>query len=185
MSLSNVIKAEIIQDTIIVWNIEDGRELYREGFYGKPLGIAKPKTADFDAPLILDIIEAVYLVEKGRIEVYRNEEKLSLEELMEYAEKNYERFKERYLVYKDLRERGFVVTPGIKFGSDFAVYKLGPGLEHAPFIVQVKTPSENISALEIVRSGRLATTVRKHFTVAVADSSSSKVGYLLFEWWRA
>ena len=185
MSFSNVIKAEIIQDTIIVWNIEDGRELYREGFYGKPLGIAKPKTADFDAPLILDIIEAVYLVEKGRIEVYRNEERLSLEELMEYAEKNYERFKERYLVYKDLRERGFVVTPGIKFGSDFAVYKLGPGLEHAPFIVQVKTPSENISALEIVRSGRLATTVRKHFTVAVADSSSGKIGYLLFEWWRA
>ncbi|HDD56834.1 MAG TPA: tRNA-intron lyase, partial [Nitrososphaeria archaeon] len=52
MSLSKIIKAEIVQDTIIVWNIEDGRELYREGFYGKPLGIAKPKTADFDAPLI-------------------------------------------------------------------------------------------------------------------------------------
>ncbi|RLG00415.1 MAG: tRNA-intron lyase [Thaumarchaeota archaeon] len=185
MSSSNVIKAEVVQDTIIVWNIKDGRELYREGFYGKPLGIAKPKTADFDAPLVLDIIEAVYLVEKGMVEVYRGDKKLSLEELMEYAEKNYERFKERYLVYRDLRERGFVVTPGIKFGSDFAVYKLGPGLEHAPFIVQVKTISENISALEIVRSGRLATTVRKHFTIAVADSSSGKIEYLLFEWWRA
>ena len=185
MSPSNMIRAEVVQDTIIVWNIEEGRELYRQGFYGKPLGIPKPKTADFDAPLILDIIEAVYLAEKGRIEVYRDGRRLSLEELMKYAEENYERFRERYLVYRDLRERGFTVTPGIKFGSDFAVYKLGPGLEHAPFIVQVKTPSENISALEIVRSGRLATTVRKHFTIAVADSSSGKVRYLLFEWWRA
>jgi len=185
MSPSNIIRAEVVQDTIIVWDVESGRELYREGFYGKPLGIAKPKTADFDAPLILDIIEAVYLAERERIGVYKDGKRLSPEELMEYAEKNYERFRERYLVYKDLRERGFVVTPGIKFGSDFAVYKLGPGLEHAPFIVQVKTPSENISALEIVRSGRLATTVRKHFTVAVADPSSGRVGYLLFEWWRA
>ena len=185
MSPPNIIRAEVVQDTIIVWDVERGRELYREGFYGKPLGIAKPKTADFDTPLILDIIEAVYLAERERIEVYKDGKRLSPEELMEYAEKNYERFRERYLVYKDLRERGFVVTPGIKFGSDFAVYKLGPGLEHAPFIVQVKTPSENISALEIVRSGRLATTVRKHFTVAVADPSSGRVGYLLFEWWRA
>jgi len=44
MSPSNIIRAEVVQDTIIVWDVESGRELYREGFYGKPLGIAKPKT---------------------------------------------------------------------------------------------------------------------------------------------
>ena len=180
-----MIEAELIQDNIIVWKVEDGRRLYREGFYGKPLGIPKPKTPDFDAPLILDIIEAVYLVEKNILRVIKDGEPLSLKELMEYAESNYERFRERYLVYRDLRERGFVVTPGIKFGSDFAVYKMGPGLEHAPFIVQVKRDDEKVSALEIIRSGRLATTVRKHFTIAVPDLRASKVEYLMFEWWRA
>ncbi len=180
-----MIEAELIQDTIIVWNVEDGRRLYREGFYGKPLGIPKPKTPDFNAPLILDIIEAVYLAEKGILRVKKDGELLNLEDLQEYAETNYERFRERYLVYKDLRERGFIVTPGIKFGSDFAVYRLGPGLEHAPFIVQVKSMDDKVSALDIIRSGRLATTVRKHFTIAVPDLRANRVEYLMFEWWRA
>ena len=183
--IAETIKAELVQGNIIVWNIEDGRRLYKLGYYGKPLGISKPKTADFDAPLILDIIEAVYLVEKGILEVYEDEKVLGLEELMERAEEYYENFKEKYLVYRDLRERGFIVTPGIKFGSDFAVYKVGPGLEHAPFIVQVKLLGEQISALEIVRSGRLATTVRKYFTIAVPDLNKSEAMYILFEWWRA
>jgi len=177
--------AELVQDTIVVWDIKEGRELYREGFYGKPLGIPKPKSADFDVPLILDIIEAVYLVEKGRLEVIKGKEKMGLDELMEYAEANYDRFRERYLVYRDLRDRGYVVTPGIKFGSDFAVYRFGPGLEHAPFIVQVKSREERLSALEVIRSGRLATTVRKHFTIAIPDVKSGRVSYILFEWWKA
>lgn len=179
-----MIVAELIEDSVIVWGIKDGQRLYREGFYGKPLGIPKPKTSDFDVPLILDIIEAVYLVEKDKIEVYHEGRKTSLEELKEHASKAYERFEEKYHVYRDLRERGFIVTPGIKFGSDFAVYRLGPGLEHAPFIVQVKSREENISALEIIRSGRLATTVRKYFTLAVPDLKAKTNTYILFEWYK-
>lgn len=177
-----MIAAELIEDSVIIWNIEDSRKLYREGFYGKPLGIPKPKTADFNAPLILDIIEAVYLVEKSKIEVYYAGKRMSLEELKEHASKAYAKFEEKYYVYRDLRERGFIVTPGIKFGSDFAVYRFGPGLEHAPFIVQVKTREENLSALEIIRSGRLATTVRKYFTIVVPDTKTKTNSYILFEW---
>ncbi|MEM0329309.1 MAG: tRNA-intron lyase [Nitrososphaerota archaeon] len=183
--VGEAIRAELVQGNIIVWDAESGRKLYRMGFYGKPLGISKPKSAEFDAPLILDIIEAVYLVEENLLEVYEDGRKMSLEELIEYAEKSYENFGEKYQVYRDLRKRGFIVTPGIKFGSDFAVYRVGPGLEHAPFIVQVKLLGESISAFEIVRSGRLATTVRKYFTIAVPDRSGGKPIYILFEWWRA
>jgi len=174
-----------VQGNIIVWDVEKSRSLYKLGFYGKPLGISKPKSADFNAPLVLDIIEAVYLAEKGLLEVYENGRRLELEELFDRAEKAYENFRERYQVYRDLREKGFIVTPGIKFGSDFAVYRIGPGLEHAPFIVQVKLPEEPLSALEIVRSGRLATTVKKYFTIAVPDVAREKIAYILFEWWRA
>lgn len=179
-----MIKAELVEDSVIIWDIEDGRKLYRKGFYGKPLGIPKPKTPDFNVPLILDIIEAVYLVEKGEIEVYSSGKKMSIEELREHASKTYEKFYEKYVVYKDLRERGFIVTPGIKFGSDFAVYRIGPGLEHAPFIVQVKMREEDISALEVIRSGRLATTVKKYFTIAVPNVKTGKNVYILFEWWK-
>ena len=103
-----MIRAELIQGNIIVWDIESGRELYKLGYYGKPLGISKPKSFDFDAPLILDIIEAVYLVEKNLLEVYENGRRLSLEELMKRAEEHYENFRERYLVYKDLRDLSLI-----------------------------------------------------------------------------
>ncbi|MCS7132363.1 MAG: tRNA-intron lyase [Nitrososphaeria archaeon] len=179
------VRAELIHGTIVVWDIESGRELYRSGFYGKPLGISKPKSLDFNAPLVLDIIEAVYLVEKDKLEVYEEKRKLSFEDLVRRAGQYYEKFEQKYLAYRDLRDRGFIVTPGIKFGSDFAVYRIGPGLEHAPFIVQVKSIDENISALEMIRSGRLATTVKKYFTIAIPDVNSQRVAYVLFEWWRA
>lgn len=178
------IEAQLIEGNIIVWDIEKGRELYKNGFYGKPLGIPKPKTPDFNAPLILDLIEAVYLVEKNILSIFQGDKKLTIEELIEYGTKNYELFLIKYLVYKDLRERGFIVTPGIKFGSDFAVYKYGPGIDHAPFIVQVKKTEEEISALEIIRAGRLATTVKKHFTLAIPNLSTKEVDYLIFSWWR-
>ena len=41
------------------------------GYYGKPLGVPKPKGPDFEAPLVLDLIEARYLVENGLLEVYK------------------------------------------------------------------------------------------------------------------
>ena len=43
----------------------------------------------------------------------------------------------KYLVFKKLRDVGYVVSPGIKFGCDFAVYEHGPGIDHAPYLVQV------------------------------------------------
>jgi tRNA-intron endonuclease len=84
-----------------------------------------------------------------------------------------------------LRDSGLIVTPGIKFGCDFAVYKYGPGVEHAPYMVSVKAADSDISATEIVKAGRLATTVRKRFIIAVPDLSAKKIRYLIFKWFKA
>ena len=65
-----IVKAELIHSTVVVWDINKGRELYKMGFYGKPLGISKPKSADFDVPLVLDIIEAVYLKSGDICEIF-------------------------------------------------------------------------------------------------------------------
>ncbi|MCS7142671.1 MAG: tRNA-intron lyase [Aigarchaeota archaeon] len=178
------IRTHFIEGNVIVLDVEAGRSVFKSGFFGKPLGVPKPKDLEFDEPLVLDLIEARYLVEEGVIEVRRDGRSLSLEELDEEGERSYERFRDLYAVYRDLRRRGFVVTSGIKFGSDFAVYKEGPGLEHAPFIVQVKGREDRISATELVRAGRLATTVRKHFIIAIPDLESGRVDYLIFNWVR-
>ncbi|MGQ9506577.1 MAG: tRNA-intron lyase [Candidatus Bathycorpusculaceae bacterium] len=181
------IDVEFIENFLIVWNPKEGSELYKKGFYGKPLGIPKPKIPEFEVPLILDLMEGLYLAEEGIINIYEGPEKkkVSLKKLRQKARQLYEEFDEKYAVYRDLRDSGLIVTPGIKFGCDFAVYKYGPGIEHAPYMVSVKSASSEITATEIVKAGRLATTVRKRFIIAVPDMEKEKIRYLIFKWFKA
>jgi tRNA-intron endonuclease len=185
--MAKKIKVELIENFLVVWNPEDGTQLYKNGFYGKPLGISKPKIPEFKVPLILDLMEGVYLAEKGLIAVHEAEGKgsVGVKKLRQKAKQLYDEFDDKYCVYRDLRESGLIVTPGIKFGCDFAVYKYGPGVEHAPYMVSVKDASSEISATEIVKAGRLATTVRKRFIIAVPDLQAEKTRYVIFKWFKA
>ncbi|MFH0848048.1 MAG: tRNA-intron lyase [archaeon] len=179
---------ELIGTRLIVWQPEKGMEIYRSGFFGKPVGMPKPKPdQQFEVPLMLDLMEGVYLLQANRIRVIdtKTKKQVKRSEIEHLAETTYQDFASAYRVYKDLRDRGYVVTPGIKFGADFAVYERGPGIDHAPFIVSVKKKDESMGPFEIVRAGRLATTVRKRFTIGIAESHSSKVDYLSFSWFRA
>jgi tRNA-intron endonuclease len=180
-------EVEFIENFLVVWNSAEGSELYKMGYYGKPLGISKPKIPDFNVPLILDLIEGLYLVEKEIVTVYEGLEKrkVSLKKLRQKTKQLYEEFDEKYAVYHDLRDNGLIVTPGIKFGCDFAVYKHGPGVEHAPYMVSVKSAKSEITATEIVKAGRLATTVRKRFIIAVPDLEKERIRYLMFKWFKA
>jgi tRNA-intron endonuclease len=181
------IEVELIENFLVVWDSTKGSELYKTGYYGKPLGIAKPKIPEFTVPLLLDLMEGVYLAETGKIAVHEGEDKqrVSVKKLKQKAKLLYEDFDPKYAVYRDLRESGLIVTPGIKFGCDFAVYKYGPGVEHAPYMVSVKKSGSSISATEIVKAGRLATTVRKRFIIAVPDLAAEKTQYLIFKWFKA
>jgi tRNA-intron endonuclease, archaea type len=181
------IRVELLENFLVVWNPTEGSQLYKTAYYGKPVGIPKPKVPEFDVPLILDLMEGLYLAETEKIEVYETpaQTAVTLRKLRQKAKQLYEGFEEKYLVYHDLRDSGLIVTPGIKFGCDFAVYKYGPGIEHAPYMVTVKKAGSDISATEIVKNGRLATTVRKRFIIAVPDVVSKEIKYLIFKWFKA
>jgi tRNA-intron endonuclease, archaea type len=179
-------KGRLFENRIVVWDVEDSRRLFKEGYYGKPLGIPKPKDFEFDAPLILDLMEGYYLATRKVIEVEdESGDGLTPKRLHEICESSYPEFAEKFMVYRKLREDGYVVTPGIKFGSDFAVYEHGPGIDHAPYIVQVMTPQSKMTATSMVRSGRLATTVRKQFIIAIPDREKKSIDFLRYDWWRA
>ncbi|MBI2111663.1 MAG: tRNA-intron lyase [Nitrosarchaeum sp.] len=156
-------RTELIENRIIVWNIEDSRKLFSHGYYGKPIGIPKPKPEEINVPLILDLIEGLYLLEN---------------------KKEYHYFDKKYLVYKNFRDKGYVINPGIKFGCDFAVYEKGPGIDHAPFLIQVYNRNDPITSTGIVLAGRLATTVRKQFILAI-PRGKDKVDFLALDWWKA
>jgi tRNA-intron endonuclease len=183
--MSEKIETEFIENFLVVWNPQKGSELYRRGYYGKPVGIPKPKMMDFNVPLILDIMEGLYLMEKKIIAVTEGKKRVSFKKLQRRARKLYEEFDLKYAVYRDLRDKDLIVTPGIKYGCDFAVYKHGPGVDHAPYMVSVRKAEDEVTATDLVKAGRLATTVRKRFIIAIPTLETEHVQYLIFKWFKA
>ncbi|MBI4258270.1 MAG: tRNA-intron lyase, partial [Thaumarchaeota archaeon] len=94
-----MVKGELVENRIVVWSIEDSRRLYQEGFYGKPLGVPKPKGADFDAPLILDLIEGYYLTKKKKLKIVDlvTSQLVKPAKIEEICKKQYVDFDEKFL----------------------------------------------------------------------------------------
>ena len=177
-------KGEIVENRIIVWDIQESRDLFRNGYFGKPIGIPKPNPDEINVPLILDLMEGCYLLEISKIKIYRDKKKVSVDELIKICREEYHNFDKKYLVYKDFREKEYVVNPGIKFGCDFAVYNKGPGIDHAPYLVQVYNRNDIMSSTGVVLAGRLASSVKKQFILAI-PYGEKKVDYIALDWWKA
>lgn len=96
----------------------EANSLYQDG-YGSFLGDGRLLT--------LKPYEALYLVERARIAVVDEENRTSLvfQELLGLFSSRDPHIWIRYIVYRDLRSRGFVVREGRGFGVDFQVYERG------------------------------------------------------------
>jgi tRNA-intron endonuclease, archaea type len=176
----------LVENRIVVWNIDSSRRLYSRGYFGKPMGIPKPKGIEFESPLVLDLIESYYLMQHNELVVRAGlRQMVSTRRIKAICRKVYSDFDRKYIVFQDLRDRGYVVSPGIKFGCDFAVYERGPGIDHAPYLIEVYKRKDLVTATGIVLAGRLATTVKKQFILAVPNLNKKNVVYVGFEWWRA
>ena len=177
------IPTKFINSRVIVFNPLYASYLYvKKGFFGSPLGINKPRLEYFSKPSELSLIEANYLLEKNEITIFdvKENKDLSPKEFYKLAKNIHHKFEEKYIIYKDLREKGYIPRPGLKFGADFVVYKKGPGLEHSLFMVHVLPHDSEITAIDMVRAGRLATSVRKKFVIANPLTNS----YYFFEWFK-
>lgn len=178
------IRCEIIENRILAWDPLDAKTLFSEGYYGKPIGMPKPKIDEINVPLVLDLIEGLYLLERGRITITKSRRRVSMSQLTELCQGEYHEFDKKYIVYKKFRDLGYIVSSGIKYGCDFAVYKMGPGIDHAPYMVHVYSKADAITSTGIVLAGRLASAVRKRFILAVPRSKRN-VDFVELDWWKA
>jgi|TARA_B100001750_G_scaffold197941_1_gene170836 tRNA-intron endonuclease len=178
------LKCELVENRLIVWNLSDSKKLFTNGYYGKPIGISKPKPNEINVPLILDLIEGYYLMLKSKIQIFKNKKRVTEKKMLKICQEQHHNFDKKFQVYNDFRQKGYIVNPGIKFGCDFAVYQRGPGIDHAPFLVQVYNRNENISSNGVVLAGRLATSVKKQFILAI-PSRKNKIDYIALDWWKA
>jgi len=174
------VEAYLAGKRVIIWNPEAGFILYRNGFFGKPLGIRKPKPIKYNVPYELSFYDALYLFERNAIKVKHNERLLTPQELIQIASEVVDDFQAKYRVYADLRDRGFIVKTGLKYGADFVVYVYGPGIDHSLFAVSVFSPNTKLKGQDFLRAGRLSWSVRKRWVLACVYNG--EIRYLIFEW---
>jgi tRNA-intron endonuclease len=164
--------AELTHNKVIVDDRKTRDQLVQKGF-GEKHG----------KELILDLKEALYLTENKKIEVKLDGgKKIGPKKLLKYASARESRFYSKYLVYRDMRSRGYCVKTGFKFGFDFRVYPRGkkPGEAHSQFVIKVFTQDEGKSMVGFSRMVRLAGNLRTVFTAAVVDSEND-INYYTIE----
>lgn len=156
--------ALLIDDKVSLRDKKEADRLRQRGF-----GEAKGKE------LVLDLFEALYLMENGKLGVVDvKDQGIEEEEFSKYASKKIKNFYGKYQVYNDLRERGFVVKTGFKFGFDFRVYPRGkkPGQAHSQWCINVTSQQDKYNFIEMSRMVRLAGNLKTKLLNAVVDSEN-------------
>ncbi|MEM1873241.1 MAG: tRNA-intron lyase [Acidilobaceae archaeon] len=175
------VDALLLEDSALILDVEKARSLFSRGFYGLPIGVEKPKDASFETPLRLSVYETLYLAEKGAICLKDLEGRPLNVETLKLTLLKDKKSAAEYTIYKSLRDAGLIVRSGLRYGGDFTVYRIGPGLEHAPFVVNAYEADEEISPLDIVKAQRVSHSARKTLTLAIA-SKEKLLYYLILRW---
>jgi len=178
-------KAEKVQfegiiedDKVIISDKECIEEFYNNSYIGTLV-----KEDDAEDILVLEPIEVLLLCERNRILLYlENDKKNSLysfEGLLEYFSQFDDRLWQKYIIYMDLRKRGYIVRTGYGEGIDFRVYKRGADFEKdsAKFLIYPVFEGYPIDLKELDKMSRVAMSSRKDLIVATVDRLSKPIYY--------
>lgn len=124
----------------------------------------------------LSLEEAAFLEEKGKLRVEDAEgRELSVEGFLSVALAIQPRFMLRYIVFKDLRERGYAVRCGKDF---FWLFPRGSkGEKPAKAFIRILSERDTVSLAEIERLASLAENMRKEAILAIVDEESDITYY--------
>ncbi len=153
----------------------EAKELYDQSRYG---------FLTEDGRIQLSLLEALYLLEKEKIIILDGKQKeIPKEQFIKKATKKEPNFWIRYCVFKDIRNRGYIIKTALKFGADFRVYDRGvkPGEDHAKWIVFPVHEAETLTWYEFAAKNRVAHSTKKRLLIAVVDGEGD-VSYWEVKW---
>lgn len=135
--------------------------------------------------IVYSNLEVLFLAEKGRIKIFSKNKEITLEELEKRFGRKDKEIQTKYVVFKELREKGYIVKTALKFGADFRVYEKGktPDEEHAKWIVFVENSSRKVNWNEFSAKNRVAHSTKKKLLIAIVDDERD-VTYYEVSWTR-
>ncbi|MBU3913134.1 MAG: tRNA-intron lyase [Nanoarchaeota archaeon] len=154
-------------------NKKEAFTLYEQSRFGEPK----------EGKIIYSMFEALFLSEKGKLEIKEKSKKITFERLMEKAKTLDSRILTKYIVFKDMRNRGYVVKTALKFGAEFRVYDKGktPGQEHAKWILYPVRESDFLTWHDFSAKNRVAHSTKKNLLIGIVDDEND-VTYYEISW---
>lgn len=164
-------------ERVITESSDDAREFYNQSRFG---------TLTDNGKVELSLLEALYLIEKGRLVVKSEQGRvISFESYVKKSRSVEPNFWIRYIVFKDMRNRGYIIKTALKFGADFRVYDRGvkPGEDHAKWIVFPVHETSVYTWHEFSAKNRVAHSTKKRLLLAIVDDEND-VTYYTVAWTR-
>lgn len=170
------VEAEFTDKGLKVFDEEAAEEIHSEKYYGKILE---------DGTLQLSPCEAMHLMERD-VRFKLDGEELDTEDAYNRFSEIDDEFPYKFPTYSDLRERGYIVKSGFKFGAHFRVYPRGVNpykegdkreREHTQYVVHAVPENHTLSFQEMSRAVRLANNIRADMLWAVNDTEDQVTYY--------
>jgi tRNA-intron endonuclease len=168
----------------VVSEREAGKKIYEDLWFGQYGSYKAPDRGQLNK---LDIYETIFLVSDGILHLGN----ITLEDLIKVATSRRRDFGRLYSVYKDWREKDYVIKTGFKFGTHFRVYFPGAtptkrnnaSWVHSKHVIHVFPKESKMLISEWARAIRVAHSVRKTFILAVPGKPSRhdvEIDYVLY-----
>ncbi|MGD8505793.1 MAG: tRNA-intron lyase [Candidatus Bathyarchaeota archaeon] len=132
--------------------------------------------------LTLSFYEALFLLSKGIIEIKdeKTKKKVDFETLLQRYQSSEKNAWVKYLIYRDLRSRGYVAREGFGLGIDFRVYERGEyGKETAIYLIFGIQEGQPVTVEELARALNHVQSLKKKLVLAVLNRRGEVVYYSL------
>ena len=131
----------------------------------------------------LALFEALYLQDKGMLEVKnQKDETVDFQSLLHCYETQNQNAWVNYLVYRDLRGRGYVVREGFGGGIDFRIYERGSyGKDTAPYLILVTQEGKPLPINDLANALQQCQSQKKELILAVMNRRGEIVHYSVGE----
>ena len=132
---------------------------------------------------LLAFYEALYLIEKSMLEVKdENGEETGFQRLLQCYESINENAWASYLVFRDLRSRGYVVREGFGQGVDFRVYERGDySKDTAKYLIVSVQEGKPVAVESLSRALKQSLSLKKELVLAVMNRRGEIVYYSVSE----
>ncbi len=132
-----------------------------------------------DNVLTLTFYEALYLADKGMLEVTgKKGAKVDFQTLLQAYESTDENAWAHYMIYRDLRSRGYVVREGFGAAIDFRIYERGAyGKDTAASLVMSTQEGKPMPMEDLAKALGQSQSLKKELVLAVMNRRGEIVYY--------